>query len=112
MVVDYFTKWVKAMPTVKSYGETNTHCVFNYIITQFEIQKDIVIDNGSPFQKKMMSELALKLGFKLYHSSSYYPQENDQVGVVDKYLKVILQNTVRDRKSNYHIMLYPPLWEY
>ena len=29
VVVDYFTKWVEAMPIVKSDGETATHFVFN-----------------------------------------------------------------------------------
>ena len=47
--VDYFTKWVEAMPTVKSNGETAMHFVFNQIITWFKIPKEIVIDHGRHF---------------------------------------------------------------
>jgi hypothetical protein len=112
MVMDYFTKWVEAMPTIKSDGETATHFVFNQIIARFGISKEIVTDHGSHFQNKMMTELASKLGFKQDHSSSYYPQENGQVEAVNKSLKSILQKTVRQSKSNWHMMLYPALWAY
>ena len=60
----------------------------------------------------MMKELALKLGYKQYHSSSYYPKANGQVEVVNKSLKSILQQTIMQSKTNWHIMLYPDLWAY
>ena len=94
VVVDYFTKWVEAMPTVKFDGETTAHFIFNQIITWFGIPKELVTDHGRNFQNKMMEELALKLGYKQEHSSSYYPQENGQVEAVNKSLKSILQRTI------------------
>jgi hypothetical protein len=83
VVVDYFTKWVEAMPTVKSDGNTKTFFVFNQIISRFRIPKDIVTDHGSHFHNEMMKELASKLGFNDDHSSLYYPQENGQVEAVN-----------------------------
>ena len=47
--VDYFTKWVEAMPTIKSDGETATHFVFNQIITRFGIPRELVTDHGRNF---------------------------------------------------------------
>ena len=91
VVVDYFTKWVEAIPTVKSDGETSAHFVFNQIITQFGIPKYLVTDHGSHFKNHMMEELASKLGYKQEHSSYYYPQVNGQVEAVNKSLKSILQ---------------------
>ena len=90
MVVDYFTKWVEAMPTIKSNGETAVHVVFNHIITRFGIPRDLVTDHGRHFQNKMMANFSLKLGYKKEHSSSYYPQVNGQVEAVNKSLKSIL----------------------
>jgi hypothetical protein len=49
MVVDYFTKWDEAMPTVKSDGKNATFFVFNHIIACFGIPSVIVIDHGSHF---------------------------------------------------------------
>ena len=59
-----------------------------------------------------MEELALKLGYKKEHSSSYYPQANGQVEEVNKSLKSILQQTIAQRKTNWNIILYPALWAY
>ena len=60
----------------------------------------------------MMEELASKLGYKQEHSSSYYPQENGHVEVVNKSLNSILQQTITQSKTNWHIILYPALWAY
>ena len=90
VAVDYFTKWEEAMPTIKANCETTTHFVFNQIMTRFGIPRYIVINHGMHFQNKMMDELSLKLGYKKEKSSSYYPQVNGQVEVVNKSLQYIL----------------------
>jgi hypothetical protein len=73
VVVDYFTKWVESMPTIKFDGKTATFFVFNQIIARFKIPRDIVTDHGSQFHNEMMEELTSKLGFKHGHYSPYYP---------------------------------------
>jgi hypothetical protein len=50
MVIDYFTKWVEAMPTFTNDGETATLFIFNQIISRFGVPRDIVTDHGSHFQ--------------------------------------------------------------
>jgi transposase InsO family protein len=112
MVLDYFTKWVESIPAVKSDGNIVAFFVFNQIITRFGIPSEIVTDHGSHFQNEMMEEITSNLGFKHGHSSPYYPQENGKVEVVNKSLKTILQNIVNQSKFDWHIMLYPALWEY
>ena len=71
VAIDYFMKWAKAMPTVKYDSEIAAHFVFNQIITQFRILKELVIDHGRHFQNRMMEELASKLGYKQEHSSFF-----------------------------------------
>ena len=66
-------KWVEAMPTIKFDGDTTPQFVFNHIITQFGIPRDLVTNHGGHFQNSMMNELSLKLGYKKEYSSSYYP---------------------------------------
>ena len=60
----------------------------------------------------MMEDLASKLGYKQENSSSYYSQANEQVEAVNKSLNFILQQTIAQSKTNWHIMLYPSLWAY
>jgi hypothetical protein len=55
IVVDYFTKWVEAMPTFYNDGEITTLFLFNQIIARFNISKEAFTDHGSHFQNKMMS---------------------------------------------------------
>ena len=50
MAIDYFIKWVEAVPTVKSNDEIAAHFVFNQIITRFGIPKEIITDHGRHFQ--------------------------------------------------------------
>jgi transposase InsO family protein len=73
VVVDYFTKWVEAIPTFKYDGETTTLFLFNQIIARFDVSREIVTDHGSHFQNKMMSDLTSNLGLRKEHSSPYYP---------------------------------------
>jgi hypothetical protein len=49
VVVDYFTKWVEAMPTFSNDDKTVALFVFNHIIARFGVPKAIVIDHGSHF---------------------------------------------------------------
>jgi transposase InsO family protein len=112
MVIEYFTKWVEAMHTVKSDGKTASFFVFKQIIAWFRILSDIVTDHGNHFQNEMMEEPIDKMGFKHGHSSPYYPQENGKVEAVNKSLKTILQKTASQSKYDWHIMLYPALWSY
>ena len=59
-----------------------------------------------------MGDFSSKLGYKQEHSYSYYPQANGPVEAVKKSLKSILPRTIVQRKTNWHIMLYPNLWDY
>jgi hypothetical protein len=49
VAIEYFNKWDKAMPTVKSDGKTATFFVFNQIIARFGILSEIVTNDGSHF---------------------------------------------------------------
>ena len=57
VAVDYFTKWVEAMPTYLNDGKTSTLFTFNHIISRFEVPKQLVTNHGSHFQNAMMTEL-------------------------------------------------------
>jgi hypothetical protein len=91
VAVDYFTKWVEAMPTFKDDGKMTSLFIFDQIIARFDIPKEILTDHGSHFQKKMMSKLTSNLELRQENSSPYYPQANGQVEAVNKALKNILQ---------------------
>ena len=49
VVVDYFTKWVEAMPTFSNDSKMTSLFIFNLIIVRFGVPKHIVTDHGSHF---------------------------------------------------------------
>ena len=112
IVIDYFTKWVKVVPTFLNDGRTATLFIFNHIITHFGVPQAIVIDHGSHFKNQMMSEFHTKLGFHHENSSSYYPQENGQVEAINKVLKTMIQRMVWENKTSWHLQIFSALWAY
>ena len=76
VVIDYFTKWAKAMPTYAEDGKTAALFLFNHIIARFGVSQSIVTDHGSHFHNQMMEEPSAKLGFRHEKSTLYYPQAN------------------------------------
>jgi hypothetical protein len=49
VAIDYFTKWVEAMPMFKYDGETATLFLFNQIVARLGIPREIVTNRGSHF---------------------------------------------------------------
>jgi transposase InsO family protein len=105
IAVDYFTKWVEAMPTFRDDGEIAALFLFNSIIARFGIPREIVTDHGSHFQNQMMTELTSNLGLQQENSSPYYPQANGQVEAINKTLKTILQNQLSQVKLAFDVIL-------
>ena len=112
IVVDYFTKWSKAIPTLTADGKTTEQFLFNYVITRFGVPQAIVTDHGSHFRHYMVAELTSKLGLRHDSSMPYYPQANGQVEAIKKFLVTMLQRTIGIHKSNWHLMLFSSLWAY
>jgi hypothetical protein len=57
MAVDYFTKWVKAMPTFNNTVDTTTCFFFNHVITRFEVPPQLVFDHGKHFENNILETL-------------------------------------------------------
>jgi hypothetical protein len=100
VVINYLTKWVEAMPTFSNDGEKTKLFIFNQVMARFGVPREIITDHGSDFQNYMMSKLVSKLGFRQEHSSPYYPQDNGQVEVVNKSLKMILRRMINSTPTN------------
>jgi hypothetical protein len=52
VALDYFTKWVEAMPTVKYYGKTDAFFVFNQIIASLESRVRLSLIMAVTFRMK------------------------------------------------------------
>ena len=77
VAVDYFTKWAEAMPTYDNTAKTIARFLFNHVVTQFGIPKELVSDHGKHFENKVFEELSHHLRFTHEFASPYYPQSNE-----------------------------------
>jgi transposase InsO family protein len=112
VAVDYFTKWVEAMPTFNNTANTVVHFFFNHVISRFGVPLQLVSYHGKHFENVIFIELSSWLGFSHDFSSPYYPQSNGQVETTNKVLKTMLQHTINKHKTNWHHMLFSALWAY
>jgi hypothetical protein len=112
VAVDYFTKWVKAMPTFDNTGKNAALFIFNHIINCFGVPQAIVTDHSSHFRNFMMSELTEKLGLLHENSTPYYPQANGQVEAINKVLITMLRQMIGIHNTNWQMMLFLALWAY
>jgi hypothetical protein len=90
VAIDYFTKWVEAMPTFNNTADTAARFFFKHVISRFGVPVQLVSDHGKHFENDIFFKLSSWLGFSHKFASPYYPHSNGQVEVVNKVLKTML----------------------
>jgi hypothetical protein len=90
MVIDYFTKWAKAMPTYNNMDDTTTRLCFNHVITFFGVPKKLVFYHGKTLG--MMSSKSWLHTWVSHMNSFLYMTEKDETlreyKIVDRVLKL------------------------
>ena len=83
VVIDYFTKWVKAeaLSTITEVKIQNF--VWKNIVCRFGIPQTIILDNGRQFDSKNFRDFCLVIGIKNQFLSLGHPQANGQTKVTN-----------------------------
>ena len=108
--IDYFTKWIEAIPLVNVDQENVIEFIQKHIIYRFGIPETITTDQGSVFIGRKMQEFAAEMGFKLLTSTPYYAQANGQVEAENKVIISLIKKHVGKKPKNWHKTLYQILW--
>ena len=97
---DYFTKWIKAIPSrvatdlvIIKFLETN-------ILSRFGCPRNIITDNAAAFNSKRMVEFFHKYHIILGHSTAYYTQGNGLVESSNKILVNIIKKLMEENKKS------------
>jgi hypothetical protein len=112
MAMDYFTKWVEAVPLKRM-----THCevvnfVQEHLVYRFGILHILMTDQGPSFMVKQFKVFASSLGIKLLNSSSYYAQANGQAEASNKILIGLIKKKIDEKPRRWHEVLPEALWAY
>lgn len=108
--IDYFTKWVEAVPTKRTTIEVVCDFLKNKILVRFGVPQRIVTDNASYFTSRELMMFYYDHGISLVHSSNYYPQGNGQAKSSNKNLVNIMKKLVDENTNTWHKHLYEALW--
>ncbi|CAJ2641991.1 unnamed protein product, partial [Trifolium pratense] len=95
--VDYFTKWIEAIPLPNVDQEEVISFIQNHIIYRFGIPETITTDQGSVFTGRKMQEFARQTGFKLLTSTPYYAQANGQVEAANKIIIGLIRKHIAQK---------------
>ncbi|KAK2444202.1 hypothetical protein QL285_015246 [Trifolium repens] len=108
--IDYFTKWIEAIPLPNVDQEAVINFIQNYIIYRFGIPETITTDQGSVFTGRKMQEFAQEIGFRLLTSTPYYAQANGQVEAANKIIIYLIKKHIAQKPRNWHKTLDQVLW--
>jgi transposase InsO family protein len=104
VAIDYFTKWVEAM----SYTSVTRNSVIRFlkkeIICRYGLPEQIISDNATNFNNKMMEELCAQFKVKHRNSVPYRPKMNGAVEAANKNVKKILSK-MTDTYKEWHDLL-------
>ncbi|KAA0037264.1 uncharacterized protein E5676_scaffold702G00060 [Cucumis melo var. makuwa] len=99
-VIDYFSKWVEAIPLREVKKENVANFIRTHIIYRYGIPHRIVTYNGRQLSNSMIDKLCEKFKFKQYKSSIYNVAGNGLAEAFNKTLcslpKKIVSKSKRD----------------
>jgi len=70
--IDYFTKWVEAIPNKKETNQVVMDFLEDKIITRFSVPIKTITDNAKGFDSIALTSMCNKYGRIFPHSSNYY----------------------------------------
>jgi len=110
VAIDYFTKWIEAIPTKKADHKLVMKFLTKNMFSRFGCPHKLVTNNATTFREKELVEMCNSMGIKLVHSTSYYPQGNGLAESSNKSLIMIIKKPLEDNKNNCDSKLKYALW--
>ena len=111
MVVDYFTKWVKA-EALANIRDVDKKFVWKNIVTKFRVSDFLIFDNGLQFDNRAFHEFCCDLDIKNMYSTPAYPQSNGQAKAINRMILNGLKKRSDGEKGRWAEELPNVLWAY
>jgi transposase InsO family protein len=109
-VMDYFTKWVEAIPMKSVTLKDVINFIKEHAIHRFGIPQTITTDGGSVFISEEFRKFTADMGIKLTRSSPYYTQANGQAETSNRSLIKLIKRKIDEHPRCWHEVLSEALW--
>jgi transposase InsO family protein len=110
VVMDYFAKWMEAVPLKNMTNREVFHFISKHIIHRFGIPQTLTTDQGVSFISHQVRDFAKYLKIKLFSSSSYYALVNGQAESSNKTLIKLIKKMIEEKPKRWHEVLLEALW--
>ena len=95
VAIDYFTKWVEAIPLKMVTSKNMIDYVREHIMYRFGIPQ--TIDQGTMFTSEEFGDFATSMGIKLLNSSPYYAQANGQAEASNQIMINLIKKKIEEQ---------------
>jgi hypothetical protein len=109
-IMDYFTKWVEAIPMKSVTLKDVNNFIKEHVIHRFGIPQTIMTDGGSVFISEEFKKFTADVGIKLIRSSPYYAQANGQAKVSNQSFIKLIKRKIGEDPRRCHKVLSEALW--
>ena len=100
VAIDYFTKWVEAIPLKTVTSKNMIDFVREHIVYHFGIPQTITTDQGTMFTSEEFMDFATSMGIKLLNSSPYYAQANGQAEASNRIMIKLIKKRLRNSQGS------------
>jgi hypothetical protein len=104
-IMDYFTKWVEAMPMKTVTSKDVINFTKEHVIHRFGIPQTNTTDGGSVFISEKFRKFAADMGIKLIRSSPYYAQANGQAEASNQSLIKLIKRKIDEHPRRWDEVL-------
>jgi len=94
VIIDYFSKWVEAIPLREVKTSDVIKFVKHHIIYRFGVPRRIVHDNGPQFVSQTFQRFCNKFRIQSVSSTAYYPAANGLAEAFNKTIGKLLKKFV------------------
>ena len=112
VVIDYFTKWIKARPLWEITANEVEKFTWKHLICRYDLSYATVTDNNTQFKAQTYKDFLTRLGIKHLVTFVEHPQTNSQVEAIDRVILRVLRTRLNKSKGLWKKELSSILWAY
>jgi hypothetical protein len=103
--MDYFTKWIEAIPSRQATDSVIIKFLENNILSRFGCPRKIITEIVTAFHSKKIIDFFNQYHIGLGHSTAYYPQGNGLAESSNKTMVNIIKKTLQEILNRmYHVL--------
>lgn len=103
--VDWYSGWPEAFPIPDKTGDTISHLLLEEIFPRYGASLQIVTDNGSEFENRVVNETLEALNIDHVTTSFYHPQSNAKVERFHRTMHDILSKLIDNNLNRWDLYL-------